>query len=384
MVVIMAGFTISFVELLEDTSTTANSSVFYAVFKAMLGEFSDLQEYDYGNDVCAGCATLLIVLYLVIMMIVLLNLLIAVLSTEHSKVDERSDREFSVSKVRMMKLYRKIVENDLLPPPFNLVQQAILLIFRVVDRLFRLQTRFVVLHAVGVTFFWALTGPIIVILGSLLWVVSIPHTVWMAWEGTTFRGNSNFFRFLLCYLIVPIFSFSIFLVLLALWVQSAFFGISSFIVSSFRTLSSSDRAGNDKPNAPPRGTAQPETLRISVTEMLRNAPQGLGVREIWEYLEDPNTPTRSAMRRDKQSHPDTVDSMRHVRNQLDALTGKVLKLSSRVENPVEELGSLVDNRLQLEGRVKHLIDEMEHKMRDEMGMLKNKLDTILERMVCKP
>ena len=373
--VMMVGFTVSFLALLADTSLTYGA-IFVSAFKAMLGEFSVLDEYEF---IYSFWATLLIVLYLIIMTIILLNLLIAVLSTEHAKVDERSDREFSVSKVRMMKLYRSVVENDLLPPPFNLVQLAILLPFHVADRLFHLHTRFVVRHAVGVTIFWAVTGPIIMVLGSLLWLVSIPHAVWMVWEGTTYGNNSLFFRRLLSYVIVPVYSSGVALVLLALWMQSAFFGASYFLMSSFSTLRSSDGANNAESKVSPCVKSQQETVKISIAEMLRKSPEGLGVRGIWEYLEDPNTPT-PAMRREEESRPATVGSIRHVKNQLDALRENVLELSSRSENHVEELGRLVDNRLQLEGRVKELVDEMEHKMRDEMGMLNKKLDTILEML----
>lgn len=70
---------------------------------------------------------MLLVVYLVVMTIILLNLLIAVLSTSHAKVQRNAEREFQVSKARQIRHYQLVVEEDLLPAPFNLAQLRFLL-----------------------------------------------------------------------------------------------------------------------------------------------------------------------------------------------------------------------------------------------------------------
>lgn len=55
----------------------------------------------------------------------LLNLLVAMLSTSHAQVQDDAGRELKVSKARTVAHYRWFVDNDLLPAPFNLVQIAL-------------------------------------------------------------------------------------------------------------------------------------------------------------------------------------------------------------------------------------------------------------------
>lgn len=345
--VIMVGFAVSFIALIESNETTF-ISVLVSVFNAMLGEVSVFEEENFVNDFWP---TLLIILYLIIMSIMMLNLLIAVLSTEHSKVDERSDREFGISKVRMIKLYRRVVDKDLLPPPFNLVQLAILLPFFVADSIFHLRTRFVVRRAVGVTIFWAVTGPIVVILGSLLWVVSIPHAIVVAWEGTYFGGNSLFFRVVLCYFIIPFYSSGVYGVLVVLWLQSAAMGICFVLQIPLPVSWRSDIPHITDSTCPGYEPSHRE-LGISVPEMLLKAPERLGVREIWEYLEDPNTPANPAMRREEQCRPATVEHIRQVKNNLDGLKEIFSKLQSRLD---EGMNRQFDKN-QMEDLVKQVVE----------------------------
>lgn len=67
-------------------------------------------------------ATALFVVYLITITIVLLNLLVAVLSTSHAKVQGHADQEYEVLKARLIKHYRFVVQNDIVPAPFNLTQ----------------------------------------------------------------------------------------------------------------------------------------------------------------------------------------------------------------------------------------------------------------------
>lgn len=313
--VILVGFAVSFIALLLENTTTF-AYVLVSVFHAMLGEVDVFDEFEF---VYRFWATLLIVVYLIIMSIMMLNLLIAVLSTEHAKVDERSESEYSVSKVRMIKLYRRVVDLDLLPPPLNLVQLAIVFPFFLAGSIFDLQNWRIVQHAVGVTIFWAVMGPIVVILGSLLWVVSIPRAIAIAWEGTTFVGYSRLFRVLLCCAIAPFYLFGICGVLLMLWLQSAALGLCD----ALRRPKGKDTPHDANSTSPESWTSRQDD-EASVSKMLRNALNGLDVRDIWDYLKDPTTPTSPAMRREEQYRPATVEQIRYVKNDLDTVKKMLL------------------------------------------------------------
>ncbi|CAN0547512.1 unnamed protein product, partial [Ectocarpus sp. 12 AP-2014] len=93
---------------------------FLALFKAMLGDVDYFTVFSGGRHETVG--TILIVTYLVVVTVMLLNLLVAILTVSHSKVQENVQREFKVSKARMIQRYRLTVENDWLPAPFNLAQ----------------------------------------------------------------------------------------------------------------------------------------------------------------------------------------------------------------------------------------------------------------------
>lgn len=159
LLLVMLGFTLSFHALFRTDDTYGQT--WLNLFKAMLGEvgfFDEISEDRYENRY-KSVATVLLVVYFVIITIVLLNLLIAVLSTSHAKVQEHADQEYKVLKARLIKHYRFVVQNDLLPAPFNLVQ----LPFRWNERAMR---------CVGYVVFWLVVGIAAVVGGGLLWVVS--------------------------------------------------------------------------------------------------------------------------------------------------------------------------------------------------------------------
>ena len=157
--VVVLGFTLSFHALFRTDDTFGRTSL--NLFKAMLGEvgfFDEISEARYENRY-KSVATVLLVAFLIIITIVLLNLLIAVLSTKHAEVQEHADKEYRVLKARLIKHYRFVVQNDLLPAPFNLVQ----LPFRWHEGAKR---------RVGYVAFWLVAGFASVVGGGLLWMVS--------------------------------------------------------------------------------------------------------------------------------------------------------------------------------------------------------------------
>lgn len=104
------------------------------IFAAMLGEFDFTvfyERYDNGAGVdCGGvmhveAGVTLMVIYLVIMAVMLLNLLIAVLSTAHSEVQQNASKEFQLARAKIIIQSGEDVLNDVLPPPFNLLKPVL-------------------------------------------------------------------------------------------------------------------------------------------------------------------------------------------------------------------------------------------------------------------
>lgn len=96
------------------------------LFQAMLGgfEFEVLikADDDCGRPQWANSASVcLLVTYVVIMAVLLLNLLIAVLSTAHAEVDKNANEEFHLARSRaIQQIWRNVLEGHL-PSPMNLV-----------------------------------------------------------------------------------------------------------------------------------------------------------------------------------------------------------------------------------------------------------------------
>lgn len=91
--VVMLGFVMSLLAPFMDVETFAQT--WLTLVKAMLGEVG------------------------------LLNLLIAVLSTAHSKVEENAEREFKVSKGCVIQHYGMTVQKELLPVPLSVARLAL-------------------------------------------------------------------------------------------------------------------------------------------------------------------------------------------------------------------------------------------------------------------
>lgn len=101
------------------------------MFVSMLGEF-DLEPFfsryegangeDCGEVTYVQAGILLMVIYLVIMAVILLNLLIAVLSTAHAEVQVNASKEYHLARAKIVLQSGEDVLNDVLPPPFNLIK----------------------------------------------------------------------------------------------------------------------------------------------------------------------------------------------------------------------------------------------------------------------
>ena len=180
LLVVILGFAMALFPLLRDAGTFTFPEILLLLFKTLLGDVEAFDEFsDSARNRYSPIGNTLLVLYLVIMTIMLLNLLIAVLSTAHAKVETNADKDLEVSKVRVVEHYRLIVALDILPAPFNLVQFVLTLPFSLMRQEpgRRKEIRRKIDQAVGQVFFWLVLSPVVVIVGTLLWVASSVYSI---------------------------------------------------------------------------------------------------------------------------------------------------------------------------------------------------------------
>lgn len=122
LLVVILGFTLSFHVLFRTDDTYGRTCL--NLFKAMLDVVgsNDISEDRYESCYSSVATVLPVVYRLVTITIVLLNLLVAILSTSHAQVQEHADQEYKVLKARLIKHYRVVVQDDVLPASFNVVQ----------------------------------------------------------------------------------------------------------------------------------------------------------------------------------------------------------------------------------------------------------------------
>lgn len=83
----------------------------------------------------------LLVAYLVVMAVLMLNLLIAVLSTAHSEVYERAENEFNLARTRLITESASAILRGRLPPPLNLVAETLGVLADAVGAVFQLTAK---------------------------------------------------------------------------------------------------------------------------------------------------------------------------------------------------------------------------------------------------
>lgn len=340
MVVVMLGFVVSFFALLKGSEDSTFRGAWLSVFKAMLGEVGFFDDFAGGRF--ETVATLLLSLYLVIMAIMLLNLLVAVLSTAHSNMEQNV--LIRVSKARLFMYYRWVVATDILPPPFNLIQLVVSLPLKLVDNfvagggLYSGTKEFV-----GRAIFWLWIGPLAVLGGSLLWLISLPKAL------VLINNKSYVARSMLR---VPRLARSIMCVLWCLLGVPLCLCVSWLMqvprVASGRTgvLESAQAPGSDE---------------ASVESVLKEATGGLGMRDLRTYLKDPVTSHRkNSLSQDDKARPPTLEHMKLLRERLEATT----------KEGIDEL------KTGLEKRMAEIIEE---KVNAQVRRLEHKLDILLKR-----
>lgn len=340
MIVIMLGFVVSFFALLNGINGITFQDAWLSVFKAMLGEIGFFEEFSGSRY--ETVATLLLVFYLVVMTIMLLNLLVAVLSTAHSNMEQNV--LIRVSKARLFMYYRWVVASDTLPPPFNLMQMAVSLPLKLVDICvvgggFHTGAK----RLVGRILFWLLMGPLAVLGGSLLWLISLPQALIvvnnMSNVARSMLRLQRFARSIVCVfwglLGVP-------LCLCISWITQ----VASVISGTTGVLESAHAPRSDE---------------TSVESLLKEATGGLGMHDVRAYLKDPVTcHRRCSLSRDDNALPPTLEHMKLLRERLESTT----------KERIDDLKSSLDERI---------VAIIEEKVNVQGRRLEHKLDLLLKR-----
>lgn len=327
LLVVVLGFTLSFHALFRTDDTFGRTLL--NLFKAMLGEvgfFDEISEVRYENRY-KSVATVLLVAYLVIITIVLLNLLIAVLSTKHSEVQEHADKEYKVLKARLIKHYRFVVQDDLLPSPFNLVQAP----FRWHDGAKR---------RVGYVVFWLVVGLTSVAGGGLLWMVSAPlipspfPTTYLL-RDRCFPGCQRVSK---CVEYVVLLARRLVvcpLHLLGLWLTCPLVCVRLLFSGGWRRPERTDNSYRRRP--------------VRVDEMLRKANEPT-VHQLLKFLIDPLSDDK--VREDERKKATTVEHVKLLRYRLESHIDRTVnremdtlhKEIKAVGDRLDDLGNLISQQ----------------------------------------
>ncbi|CAN0212826.1 unnamed protein product [Ectocarpus sp. 6 AP-2014] len=378
-IVVMLGFAMSFHALFGDVDTFGGTCL--TLFKAMLGEVDFFGSFP-GNQY-DSVATALFVIYLVVIAVMLLNLLIAVLSTSHSKVEGKADQEFKVSKARIIEHYRLVVDMCLLPPPFNLVQLIVSLPVMVRDRSGQGTASTRAQEAVGRMAFWLALGPVAAACGTILWVLSslFAPVVWhthfyskaQARRGALSVGSllvRYFIVFFWCVLGAPLY-------LMAFW-----------LTAPMKWLKLRPWCWVwDRRQAPYIASWNPK----SVNDLLEGNSGGLVAGDLQMYLEDPIGDPE--VRPDERRKQTTVENIKQLRNRLEKtiLTHLDAKLdsiehdrASSTDDVQVRLARMEENlagiRAQLDGRLRR-VEEHVSKMQEKVDERIERLLSIVEQAV---
>lgn len=332
--VVMVGFALAFFGIIREIDDSTFKASLLNVFVAMLGEVSLFDEFNGTRYKAVG--TLLLATYLIIMSIMLLNLLVAVLSTSHSKLE--GNVLIRVSRARLYMMFRWVVADDVLPAPFNLLQLAALLPCGVFDLFARGKSHTAVRQGLGRFAFWIVMGPVAIVGGSLLWLVSLPKSLVVVWRTSVAKP-------------VSIVSLMRKLSLCLAW-STVFVPVcltSSWLAQAVSVVTG--RTGILVSSTPPSRT------KVSIDEMLKESTRGLGMAEVRKSLIDPVSSTPYYFNRDAHDRSATV--------------GDVQLLRKRLERRIDEVKGCMEKKgaAAVENRLYSRVQKLEEKLDVILSML---------------
>lgn len=339
---VLLGFAVAFFSLFRELEGLTLSSALLDVFKAMLGEVGFFD--DFAGTPYYTVATLLLVVYLVIMTIMLLNLLIAVLSTAHSNVEEGV--LLRVANARVLMFYRRVADVDILPEPFNLVQMVFKMPFAVIDFALGTKTHIFTKKLVGRTIFWLIMGPVAILGGWVFWLLSLPKAVSAIWGAKTARNNgivSTYVRILLCVVFIVV---GVPIVWTLGWLAQARTVITGRIVAL-------------------EAIRPPPDFAKSVDELLREASGGMGMEKLRAIMTDPVKTSNAC--HSKPEWEDQATTLRHVKalgKRLETISEeRTVKLKADLE---EKVTTITEEKI---GRLEAKLDRLSAMLSDKKIVL---------------
>lgn len=408
MLVIMIGFAMALHALFRDQDDLLGQTfgeAMLGLFRAMLGDTNFFDEFS--GDRFDDVATILVVAYLLIMTIMLLNLLVAILSTAHAQVHDNVGGEFRVSKARVIEYYRTVVRGDVLPAPFNLLQPVASAIVSLPGYCFcgwyrqkqgkklarsdpaktaasapppqeygararepRAQdgrsawgkVYSSASYAFGQMVFSLLLGSVAVVVGALLWISSalFPYAQYTWYSRyremkTTSAEASGLGPWSVALRLALVSAWCIVGAPLSLclrWLWASLCALMGFWL--FPCFNAMD--DQDKKNRSEQGFIR-EVTRSTVGNMLRRGPGGVGADQLRVFLDDPMND--NDVRRDEKDRNTTVEHIKLLRNRLEktrkddlkALCGKVASQTEleKLGVQVRAIQSKLDGVLEIAG-----------------------------------
>lgn len=416
MFVVMIGFAMALHVLFRDLEDFSDTLL--GLFKAMLGDTEFFDEFSGGRY--DTVATLLVVVYLFIVTIMLLNLLIAILSTSHAQVQENTGGAFKVSKARMIAHYRMVVDKDVLPAPFNLVQLLLSVVVigftfpyyyfveakkehRVVEaeiadgRVFwgnvwkrARQRHRSARRAFGQLVLWLVLGSVAVAGGTILWGLSgfsYAQYAWHSWRSSTTSGDLVGTK---GSCILPLSrvrqGLSIVFTCFREWVITVLFWLLIFLWCSlgapcclflrwlilpsveFFSWCWKPAACRSTQNYDEGKESSKRSSTPTIERMLKKGPGGVGAEKLRAFLEDPMND--KDVRQDEKERKTTVEHIKLLRDRLERTTDKQLQeLGKHVasKGELQELQNTVKSELkEILERVEATKEELKELFRTEL------------------
>ena len=356
LVVVLMGFATSFFALFRDVYSFGETLLH--LFKTILGDvelFDELE--DISREQYAVVGYLLLVVFVIAVTIMLLNLLIAILSTAHADVHSNTQKEFKVSTARTVEHYRLAVELDILPAPFNLLQTLVSLPFLATRRQ-QSGSYHLVKRSEGQAIFWLAPGPIAIVGGTLLWIVSIPHVIALLRNN---RVKPSFEYWLPSFCFSLAFIPGVPVVLAAMWLKEPFMWITRIYVFLSKGSSSviDQQPGDD----------------LDVQGMLKET--GVTASELRQYLENPMIDPE--VQRDEVDKSTTVEHVKLLRDRLEETMGKHSENTERRVSALhEKIRENFSNADELREEMQKKFSNVDHIISEFRNEMNGKLATILE------
>ncbi|CAM9210968.1 unnamed protein product [Ectocarpus sp. 12 AP-2014] len=401
LLVTMMGFAMSFFALFRHSCTVGSFQTYWstsiALLRAMLGETKLYDDFTVAAECCYDAVEpsdelhcedflmecchnvesehfnglvgkALLAAYNVVMGIILLNLLIAVLSEAYVDVKENIDTESKVTRTLVIRHYMKAVDQDMLPPPLNLVQHAVSTLAMLFGSLtgktgvFRKAEFYA-----GLVLFWFVSGLFAVLAGSILWAISWPRGVFMFFlRRSSHSGRVSASAALFCGVAMPLF-------MLYKWLWASTCGALWRHLADGGAWSNDGGASAGYDEIRSDGSRRPRPhddgiIGKTLEGYGGTAGQGgaLNVHQLREFLANPMKDP--VVQRDEETRATTVEHVKLLRDNLTEMVGeRVGELDAAATARFQSLETSMDGRVDALSKKVDRVD-------DKLAEILHKLD----------